>query len=159
MNLRTVLITTAALAVMTSGAMAQSAKVGQVSIEAPWARVTLQSRPAAAYMKIRNMGDAADSIVSASTPLAERVEMHTHTMTDGVMRMRQVDAIALPAKAHTELKPGGLHLMVFGLKRQIKKGEMIPIRLKLKHAGEVEVKAMVGTKPAAMDHSGHLQTE
>lgn len=163
MNLRTVLIAATACAGMTFGAtygaMAESAKVGQVMIDAPWARVTLQNRPAAAYMKVHNMGDAADSIVAATTPLADRVEIHTHSMTDGVMRMRKIEAIDLPAKVVTELKPGGLHLMIFGLKRLVKKGEMIPITLTLKEAGQVEVNARVGAKAGGMDHSGHSQTE
>ncbi len=159
MKLKTVLIAAAALASMTAGALAEDYKVGKVMIGAPWARVTLQNRPAAAYMKLHNMGDAADMIVAASSPLAERVEMHTHTMKDGVMKMRQVEGIELPSKGHTELKPGGLHLMIFGLKRMVKKGEMIPITLTLKTAGEVEIKAMVGSKAGAMDHSGHKQTQ
>ncbi len=159
MKLKTILIAATALASMSLGALAEDAKVGQVMIGAPWARVTLQDRPAAAYMKIHNMGDAADMIVAASSPLAERVEMHTHTMTDGVMKMRKVEGIELPAKAHTELKPGGLHLMIFGLKQAVKKGEMIPIKMTLKAAGEVEIKAMVGDKAGAMDHSGHKQTQ
>lgn len=159
MKLRTVLIATAALTSMTFGALAEGYKVGKVMIDAPWARVTLKDRPAAAYMKLHNMGDAADMIIAVSSPLADRVEMHTHTMTDGVMRMRQVEAIEIAPKAHTELKPGGLHLMIFGLKRLIKKGEMIPIKLTLKTAGEIEIKAMVGTSAGAMDHSGHKQTQ
>ncbi|NNF79643.1 MAG: copper chaperone PCu(A)C [Rhizobiales bacterium] len=159
MKLKSVLIAIATLTPMTFGALAEDYQVGNVMIGAPWARVTLQSRPAAAYMKLHNMSDAADMIVAVSSPLAERVEMHTHTMTDGVMRMRQVEAIELAPKGHTELKPGGLHLMIFGLKRQVKKGEMIPIKLTLKNAGEVEIKAMVGGKPGAMDHSGHKQTQ
>lgn len=159
MKLRTVLMAAAVLASTGFGAVAEGAKVGQVMIGAPWARVTLQNRPAAAYMKIHNMGDAPDTIVAASSPLAERVEMHTHTMTDGVMRMRKVEGIELPAKAHTELKPGGLHLMMFGLKKAVKKGEMIPIKITLKDAGEVEIKAMVGDKAGAMDHSEHKHSE
>lgn len=149
----------AALTSMAFGAVAEEYKVGEVMIGAPWARVTLKDRPAAAYMKLHNMSDAADMIVAASSPLAERVEMHTHTLTDGVMRMRKVDGIELPPKGHTELKPGGLHLMIFGLKRLVKKGEMIPLKLTMKTAGEVEVMAKVGGKAGATDHSGHKHTE
>ncbi len=159
MKLKTVLIAAAAFTSMTFGALAEDYKVGNIMVGDTWARVTLQSRPAAAYMTLHNMGDTADSIVGASSPLAERVELHTHTMTDGVMRMRQVETIELPAKGHTELKPGGLHLMIFGLKRLVKKGETIPITLTLKTAGNVEIKAMVGAKAGAMDHSGHKQTQ
>lgn len=159
MKLKTMLIAAAALTSLTAGVMAEDYKVGQVMIGAPWARVTLKDRPAAAYMKVHNMGDAADMIVAVSSPLADRVEMHTHTMADGVMRMRQVEAIELKPNGHTELKPGGLHLMIFGLKRLVKKGEMIPIKLTLKTAGEVEIKAMVGDKAGAIDHSGHKTKE
>ena len=159
MKLRTLLIAGGALAATVLGAHADGFKVGQVMIDGPWARVTLQNRPAAAYMTIHNMAESADRIVAVSSPLADKVEMHTHSMSDGVMRMRQVEAIDLPAKGHAELKPGGLHLMIFGLKRQIKKGEMLPLKLTLKRAGEVEIEAAVGSKPGGMDHSGHKQTQ
>ncbi len=155
MKLKTLLIAATALASISVSAVADDYKVGQVMIADTWARVTLQSRPAAAYMKIHNMAETADKIVAASSPLADRVELHTHSMDDGVMRMRQVEEIALPAKGHTELKPGGLHLMIFGLKREVKKGEMLPLKLTFKEAGEVEIMAKVGNKAAGSDHSGH----
>ncbi|MEM8645648.1 MAG: copper chaperone PCu(A)C [Pseudomonadota bacterium] len=155
MKLKTLLIAATALASISVSALAEDYKVGQVMIKDTWARVTLQSRPAAAYMKIHNMGETADKIVAVSSPIAERVELHTHSMDDGVMRMRKVEEIALPPKGHTELKPGGLHLMIFGLKREIKKGEMLPLQLTLKEAGEVEIMAKVGAKAAGSDHSGH----
>ena len=158
-KLKTVLIASAAVLSMAVGAVAEDYTVGNVMIGEPWARVTLKSRPAAAYMTLHNMGDAADKIVAASSPLAERVEMHTHSMTDGVMRMRKVEAIDLVPKGHTELKPGGLHLMIFGLKEQLKKGQVIPVTLTLKTAGKVEIKALVGGKAGGMDHSGHKQTQ
>ena len=159
MKLKSLLVAATALASISASAIADDYKVGQVMIGEPWARVTLQSRPAAAYMKIHNMAGTADKIVAVSSPLAERVELHTHTMDEGVMRMRKVEEIVLPAKGHVELKPGGLHLMIFGLKRQIKKGEMLPLKLTLKEAGEVEIMAPVGAKAAGMDHSGHSQTQ
>lgn len=155
MKLKTLFVAAAAFASISVNAAAEDYKVGQVMIGEPWARVTLQSRPAAAYMKIHNMGEAADKIVAVSSPLAERVELHTHTMDNGVMRMRKVEAITLPAKGHTELKPGGLHLMIFGLKREIKKGEMLPLKLTLEGAGEIEIMASVGAKAGGADHSGH----
>ncbi|MEM8687303.1 MAG: copper chaperone PCu(A)C [Pseudomonadota bacterium] len=155
MKLKTVLISAMALASISVSALADDYKVGQVMIKDTWARVTLQSRPAAAYMQIHNMGETADKIVAASSPLAERVELHTHSMDEGVMRMRKVEEIAVPAKGQTELKPGGLHLMIFGLKREIKKGEMLPLKLTLQEAGEVEIMAKVGAKAGGSDHSGH----
>ena len=159
MKLRTLLIAATALGAMSAGALAEDFKVGEVMIGAPWARVTLQSRPAAAYMMIHNMAETGDKILAVSSSHAERVEMHTHSMSEGVMRMRKVEAIDLPAKGHTELKPGGLHLMIFGLKRQIKTGEMLPLKLTFQKAGDVEIKAVVGAKPGGTDHSSHGQTQ
>lgn len=56
----------------------------------PYARVTIPGRPAAGYMSVRNTGGEADAIVSASSPLAERIELYTHLMVGSVMKMRRL---------------------------------------------------------------------
>ena len=61
---------------------------GDIKVENPWVRATIPNRPAAGYMVVRNAGDSADAIVSASSPDADRIELHTHLMENGVMKMR-----------------------------------------------------------------------
>ena len=99
---------------------------------------------------------APDRVVSASSPVAERVELH-ETIRDGdVMRMREVEAIELPAGQTVELKPGGLHLMLMGLKAPLKAGETVPVTLKFEKAGDVTVQLNVeGAGQATMGLHKH----
>jgi len=148
----------ASLTAASLSAMADEHKTGAIMVGEPWARVLLHNRPAAGFMMIHNMGDDADRVVAASSPMAERVELHTHIKDGNVMKMRPVEAIDVPAKGQAELKPGGLHLMIFGLKHPMKPGDMLPVTLKLEKAGAVEVKLKVDNKAGKHmqgDHSGH----
>ncbi|MGI9372351.1 MAG: copper chaperone PCu(A)C [Hyphomicrobiales bacterium] len=139
-----------------ANAMEMEFKAGDLMLKAPWVRVTLPGRPGAAYVSVHNMGKEDDKIVAASSPAAEKVELHTHAMKDGVMKMRQVEFVEVPANAMIELKPGGHHLMIFGLKELPKPGEMVPLTLTFEKAGPVEIKAMVKSMKAGdhgnMDH-------
>lgn len=71
---------------------------------------------AAGYFIAENQGEAV-SLVSASSPSAATVELHTHSMADGVMQMRKVDAVDLPEDGSVVFEPGGFHLMMFGFTR------------------------------------------
>lgn len=117
---------------------------GSIKIEDAWARVTIPSRPAAGYMVIRNQGDQLDRFVSGTSALVERVEIHTHLMEEGVMRMRRVENVDVPGGADVKFAPGGFHLMMFGLNRALKKGEVLPVTLIFENAGEIEVEFRVG---------------
>lgn len=145
-------IATAFALMVPLAASAHDNMAGKVGFEHPWARITMLSRPAAGFVTVHNKSDHADRIVAARSPLADRVELHTHLMDDGVMRMRPVEAIDVPASGQVSLKPGGLHLMVFGLKKMLKKGEVLPITLVFEHAGEIDVEFTVGGAAGGMDH-------
>ena len=122
------------------------AALAQVSIDKPWTRATAPgAKVGGGYMLIRNQGAAADRLVSASSPAAARVELHTHTQEGGVMKMREVPAYDVPAKGSFELKPGGAHLMFMDIKRPFKEGEKIPVKLKFEKAGEVSTEFQVGS--------------
>ncbi|HEX9184089.1 MAG TPA: copper chaperone PCu(A)C [Burkholderiales bacterium] len=109
----------------------------QVSAEQPWTRATPPgARTGAGFMQLKNAG-AADRVVGASSPVAGRVEMHTTVREGDVMKMREVKGFDVPAKGSFELKPGGAHLMLMELKRPIKKGERVPLTLKLEKGGEL----------------------
>lgn len=144
-------------------ATAQEYKQGSLKIENTRARVILQNRPAAGFMDVHNMGDEADRIISATSPMADKVELHTHKMENGVAKMRRVETIDVPAKSHVALKSGGLHLMIFGLKHKMKPGDKLPMKIVFEKAGSVDVEFAVESisgremdkKMDHSDHSGH----
>jgi hypothetical protein len=78
---------------------------------------------------LNNLSDETVHLVGAESEAAQTVELHTHTHDNGVMRMRQIDRITVPANGHTELKPGGLHIMLIGPKQPLKAGQQIQLRL------------------------------
>lgn len=133
---------------MATMSSASGVTLGEISIDDPWARpLPAVSKNGAVYMTLRNDGGGTDSLVSALTPVAERVEIHTHVHQDGMMMMRQVQMIELPGGGSATLEPGGLHLMLFGINSPMTEGREFPMVLRFDRAGEVEVTVKVG-KPA-----------
>jgi len=90
-------------------------------------------------MRITNVGVEGDSLVSAESNVSKVVELHTHIHDNGVMRMRQVESIPVPAKGEAVLKPGGLHIMFIHLNKPLVEGETFDVTLNFKHAGHVVV--------------------
>jgi copper(I)-binding protein len=135
--------------------------IDEVVIDGAYVRGVPPGQPnSAAFMKIVNKGSAGHALVSGSSPVAEVVELHTHTMEGGMMRMRQVDKIDLPAGETVSLQPGGLHVMLIGLKQKLVPGEEVELRLKFDDSSEVTLKAPVRKlqmKMKPMDHGamGH----
>lgn len=117
-------------------------KIGPITVDRPWTRATTV-RTGAAYMTLKLAGTAPDRLVKASSPDSETVELHTMAMDGGVARMREVPAIEVKPGAPTQLKPGGLHLMLVGLKRPLREGESIRLSLTFERAGTIEVDATV----------------
>ena len=116
--------------VFTPSGWAHGYKEGDIKITHPWARATAgQAVNGAVYVSFDNQGKEADRLLSAASPIAEKVELHTHLMEEGVMKMRPVPAIDLPAGATVTLKPGGLHIMLFGLKAPLVEGTRFPLTL------------------------------
>lgn len=147
----------AALITLTAGtALAHGFKAGPVDIEHPWARATAPSAPnGSAYMVLSTHGPDSDRLLSASTPVADKAELHTHLMDNGVMKMRQVDAIEVSPGSPTALQPGGLHVMLFGLKQPLAPGKAFPLTLTFEKAGPVTVQVDVQSAgSAAPSHGG-----
>jgi periplasmic copper chaperone A len=128
-------------------------KVGQLTIDHPYTRSTAPGQKVAGgFMKIENKGTA-DQLISASSPVAGEMQLHTMAMDGNVMKMREVKSIDVPANGSVELKPGGLHLMFIDLKSPLKASESVPVKLKFQKAGEVEVKMPVKD----ISGGGHLK--
>lgn len=136
----------------------KSAKTGAIVVERAWARASLTAN-GAAYVAFRNMGKTTDRLIGVRTPVAQRAELHTHTMDKGIMRMRPLNAIEVHPGAPAVMRPGGDHIMLMGLTRKLKRGETFPITLRFAHAGEVTVMATVAgpgaSGPNSAGHKGH----
>lgn len=99
-----------------------------VTVVDAWVRSTVPEQHATgAFMRLT--AAASTRLVGASSTAAKVVEVHEMAMQNDVMKMRQVDAIALPAGTPVELKPGGYHIMLMQLTRQIKAGDTVPVTL------------------------------
>lgn len=137
---------------LSCAAHAQKAKVGSIEIEHAYTRATVPGQKVGGgFMKIENKGSA-DTLVSASSPIAGEVQLHEMTMDGNVMKMRQVKDIAVPAGGAIELKPGGMHIMFMNIKAPLKAGESVPVKLKFAKAGEVEVRMPIDAMGAS--HGG-----
>jgi|SRR5579864_1077537 len=125
----------------------------QVTVSKPWVRATVPGQKvAAAYMEIYSSENA--TLVGAASPAAKTAEVHEMSMDGGVMKMREVGRLALPAGKTVELMPGGYHVMLTDIAKQLKAGDSVPITLMVETADKrrstIEVKAEVrdAAKPA-----------
>jgi copper(I)-binding protein len=125
-------------------ANAHDYSVGNLHIEHPWSRAMPPVAPtAAAYFVVHNKGSDADRLLSASTPVAGKAELHEHIHADGLMKMQQVQNVEIPAGGEVKFEPMGYHVMLFNLKQQAKDGERFPLTLTFEKAGAVEVEIAV----------------
>src|SRR6266581_427479 len=124
--MRTMARTLLALVLLAAAAAAH----GQVEARAPWVRGTAPGQTTAgAYMELTS--DRRASLLGAESPAAGSAEIHEMKIEGNVMRMRAVTRLELPPGKTVELKPGGHHMMLVDLKRPLKKGDLVPIRLKV----------------------------
>jgi copper(I)-binding protein len=131
----------------------QSYKLGQLVIEAPWARATpAGAQVGGGYLKITNTGKEADRLIGGTLPVATSVEVHQMSMSDGVMKMRKMEqGLEIKPGQTVELRPGNYHLMFLGLREGLKQGQTIKGTLQFEKAGSIEVEfhvAPIGAKGA-----------
>jgi len=139
--------------VLSSTAYAYDYKVGALEIDHPWSRaVPKGATVAAGYVTIKNTGNEPDRLISGSTPVAGKFEIHEMSMDKGVMRMRPVQGgVVIKPGETVELKPQSSHIMMTGLRQPIEKGKPFKGSLVFEKAGEVEVDFAVegvGASPA-----------
>ncbi|WP_413282606.1 copper chaperone PCu(A)C [Vibrio sp. MA40-2] len=137
---------------------ASSVFASDLVVQHPYARATPPNAPTSAvFLTLENNSDQQRKIVSASTPAAGKVELHTHVMQGDVMKMRQVDTITIEPMAQTELKPGGLHIMLFDLQQKFTEGKKIDVTVNFANGEaltfEAQIqKVMQGMKSHKMSH-------
>ncbi len=100
----------------------------QVTVSEAWVRGTVAGQKATgAFMQLRATTDA--TLVGAASPVAKVVEIHEMKMEGGVMKMRALDKVPLPAGTPVDLKPGGYHVMLMDLAAPLKEGESVSVTL------------------------------
>ncbi len=120
--------------------LAAAADSTPLQVEAPYARaVPPMARNSGAFMVLRNPGEQPVRVIGARSDVSEVTELHTHIHDRGVMRMRRVDFIEVPARGQVELKPGGYHVMLIGLKRPLQAGDPVHLVLTLDNGGQIKV--------------------
>ncbi len=124
-----------------------------VSVVDPYVRaVAPGQQSSAAFMRLRNDGDAGHALVSADSAAARIVELHTHVKVDGMMSMRQIERIDIPSGEETVLEPGGLHVMLIDLTRQLEAGDDVSITLVFQDGSEKAIRAPVRKIRTKMHH-------
>jgi len=110
------------------GPLAPALAADAVSVSRPWVRATVAGQSVAgAYMDIAAKDTA--TLVGVASPVAAKAELHTMTMDGGVMKMRPLAKLDLPAGKTVNLKPGGYHVMLIDIRRPLKAGERVPLTL------------------------------
>lgn len=146
-----------ALAICAAGRPAVAQQPGgTIIVEGAWARrapmmghampghgAAMAKGNGAVYVTLKNPGAEPDTLLSAATDAAHTVELHETIHDAGVMRMRPLPKFAIPAGGQLEMKPGGHHLMLLGLTRELKPGETVRVTLTFEKAGRLAVEAEV----------------
>lgn len=157
---RRIFATSVALAtfsLVTTRSYGHGVSQGALFLDHPYAVPSLAGvNNGAAYLRgINNKGEQPDRLISASSPVAARVELHQMALEGDVMRMRQVPFVVLPAKAVTPLRHDGtFHLMLVDLKQPLKDGDRFDLTLNFEHAGSQTVKVWVQT-PRVIPSDAH----
>lgn len=117
----------------------------EITIKDAFARASIgPAKNGAAYVTIHNATGGADRLIGAETDIAKRASLHTHLHENGIMKMRPVAAIDVPAGGMAKLKPGGDHVMLMGLVTPLKQGESFPLTLVFEKAGAIEIMVEIG---------------
>jgi hypothetical protein len=140
-------------------------KSGDLIVSDPWARASAgKARNGAAYITVTNTGGNADRLIKVATKAAAKTELHTVTMKDGIMMMHQIKGIEIASGEPAVLKPGGMHIMMMGLKEPLKENTTFQLTLTFETAGTLDIQVSVKSAGAmgsmgSMDknHNQHMQ--
>lgn len=143
------LISLVLLTACNSGEKTQTAtkSADAISIEAPYIRAMPPGQAVTAmFLTLQNNSDTDRFLVAATGDISEKIELHEHIHADGgMMKMREVPEIAIPKHEQTALKPGGYHIMLIGLKKDLQVGEKVSFDLQFKDGSQTSITAEVKT--------------
>lgn len=143
--MKRIFFTAMCMALLALPAQAADVTAGTLKISAPWARATPKGASVGGgYMTITNTGKAADRLTGGSTTVSSKFELHEMSMDNGVMKMRPLaSGLEIKPGQTVELKPGGHHIMLVGMKEQLKAGDHFKATLVFAKAGKVDVDFIV----------------
>lgn len=115
--------------------------VGQgIVIEGAWGRPAAVGQMGVGYMQIRNSSSEADTLTAVSSEVARQTELHeSYELEEGMMGMREIEQLAVPAGSTVSLEPGGLHIMLMQLTEELAEGDQVELTLTFTSQGEVPV--------------------
>ena len=127
-----------------------------VKIEGAYARASIPNVPnSAAFFVIKNNSDKDIAITSANSDIAEKNELHTHIKENKMMKMMKIEKLVVPAKSSLELKSGGDHVMLMGLKKELKAGDEISLELSFSDGDKKSIKVPVKDLASTMHKMQH----
>lgn len=127
-----------------------------VEIEGAYARASIPNVPnSAAFFVIKNNSDKDIAITSANSDIAEKNELHTHIKENQMMKMMKIEKLVVPAKSSLELKSGGDHVMLIGLKKELKAGDEISLELSFSDGDKKSIKVPVKDLASTMHKMQH----
>ena len=127
-----------------------------VEIEGAYARASIPNVPnSAAFFVIKNNSDKDIAITSANSDIAEKNELHTHIKENKMMKMMKIEKLVVPAKSSLELKSGGDHVMLMGLKKELKVGDEISLKLSFSDGDKKSIKVPVKDLASTMHKMQH----
>jgi copper(I)-binding protein len=144
--MKTLSTLTASLVAIAAMAAPAMARASHITVSAGWARQTVPGQnDGGGYLKISNSGSSPDRLTGVASPVSASAEVHSMTIDHGIMRMRPVvGGLVIPAHGSLELKPGGYHIMLIGLRHPLHVGETVKLRLRFDNAGEMPASLAVG---------------
>lgn len=156
-----ILIVYASLLLFASSVSAQHQGSGSIHVMSAWSRALPPvSENGAAYLTLKNYSEASDRLVGASSPVSARVEIHTHEMEAGLMKMRRLESVILNPGEYVKFEPGKRHLMLIGLKQPLRKGDSFPLTLEFEKAPTLEVVVTIESMGAdGPETAGHEHSE
>lgn len=127
-----------------------------VEIEGAYARASIPNVPnSAAFFVIKNNSDKDIAITSANSDIAEKNELHTHIKENEMIKMIKIEKLVVPAKSSLELKSGGEHVMLMGLKKDLKAGDEINLELSFSDGDKKNIKVPVKDLASTMHKMQH----
>ena len=127
-----------------------------IEIEGAYARASIPNVPnSAAFFVIKNNSDKDIAITSANSDIAEKNELHTHIKENKMMKMMKIEKLVVPAKSSLELKSGGDHVMLIGLKKELKAGDEISLELSFSDGDKKKIKVPVKDLASTMHKMQH----
>lgn len=127
-----------------------------IEIDGAYARASIPNVPnSAAFFVIKNNSDKDIAITSANSDIAEKNELHTHIKENKMMKMMKIEKLVVPAKSSLELKSGGDHVMLMGLKKELKAGDEISLELSFSDGDKKSIKVPVKDLASTMHKMQH----